>query len=363
MNRAALLAALKTAAPALGDDGSALPALAHFCFEDDSLLAYNDVVAVIVAYKTGLTLGLHGSTLLGVLGAARAEDVEIKVKGSTATLVGGGRVELPVIDKADFVFTLPEAEPILAAPLSEEIRQAIEVCLISVAEDSMRPEYNGVTFRILKTGALLFSTDNNTATRVELKAKIVGRKEAALVLPKVAADLVLKLFPKDGKPTITICEKIAIVQFGGNPDVTLVTKLLGTPSMKLDEVFKLHATEGDGCPLPDGLSAEIEKAIVLTSRDSLKEVTLFAGKGELSITVSASLGKMRTTLPLEDKKIVGSVTVSPEYLKRILPFVSRFSINDERSLVLHDGAGGVLSHIVSAVPKAQVVEEATEAKK
>lgn len=359
MNRQALLSALKTAAPALGDEGSALPALSHFCFEDDTLLAYNDVVAVIVGFKTGLTLGLHGSTLLGLLGSTRAEDIDLKVKGSVATIVGAGRTELPVLDKADFVFTLPEHEPILSVPLSQEIRDAIEVCLISVAEDSLRPEYNGVTLRIGKSGTVLFSTDNNTATRYEpTAAKVPARKDAALVLPKVAADMILKLFQKDGKPKLTVSDKIAIVEFGGDPEVTLVTKLLGTPSMKLDEIFKQHVGS-DVCDLPEGLGQEIEKAIVLTSRESLKEVTLFAGKGELSVTVQATLGKMRSTLLLKDKKLAGSVTVSPEFVKRVLPYCTGFSINDERSLVLHSPG---LAHIISAVPSAQQVEETTSGK-
>lgn len=350
MNRAALLAALKTAAPALGDDGSALPALSHFCFEDDTLYAFNDVVAVIVGLKTGWNLGLHGATLLGVLGASKAEDVELKVKGSVATLTGSGKVELPVLPAADFVFTLPDTEPIFTSPLFNEIRAAIEVCLISVAEASLRPEYNGVTINLGKSGTILFSTDNITATRVEPgSAKVPARKDAAVVLPKDAAELLLKLFPKEGQPQIRICEKIAIVEFGGNPEVTLITKLLGTPSSKFNDIFTQHAPKGAQWALPEGLDAEVEKAIVLTSRDSLKECTLFAGQGELVVSASGTLGKMRSVLKLADAKAVGGVTVNPDFLKRVLPYVSKFTINDEASLVL--GAEG-LSHVIACVPKA-----------
>ena len=91
MKRLPLLAALKLAAPALGDD-EPLPAHAHFCFEDDSFYAYNDIVAVIVGMKTGLNFGLHGQTLLGVLSTSRSEDVEFKqAKGAEGVVVDGKR--------------------------------------------------------------------------------------------------------------------------------------------------------------------------------------------------------------------------------------------------------------------------------
>ena len=303
---------------------------------------------MIVGHPTGLQLGLHGTTLLGVLSASRAEDIEFKVKGAVATITGAGRIELPVLNAEDFIFTIPDEEPIMSATLGTDIRNAIELCLISVAEDSLRPEFNGVTLRIGKGGTVLFSTDNSTLTRAEPKGvKVPSRKEAALVLPKVAADLILKLLPADGTAKLHIGEKLAIVEFGGNPEVTLITKLLGTPSTKLDDVFKQHAG-GESCALPEGLDAEIAKARVLTSRDSLKECTLVAEKGTLTVSVDATLGKMKSVLKLADKKLDGQVCVNPDFVARVLPFVSMMQLNTDRSLVL--SAEG-LSHIIAAVPR------------
>lgn len=351
MKRTTLLSALKVAAPSLGkEDKALLPALTHFCFEDDQFYAYDDQTAVIVGLKTGLTVGLHGETLLGVLEASRTEDVEVKVKGSTATISGAGRVELPVLDRGDFVFSLPNEEPILSVPLAQDIKRALEICLISVTEDSLRPEYNGVTLRIGKSGTVLFSTDNLTASRMAPQgAKVIARKEAAVVLPKGAAELILKLFPEEGKPKMHLTEHIAIIEFGGAPEVTLITKLLGQPSEVLDKIFEQHVDGVGGCKLPEGLDAEIRKAQVLTSRDSLKECTIVAERGQLVVSVSAVLGKMRAVLELPDKKLVGSVVVDPNYVARLLPYVSMLHINDGRSLVLR--AEG-LDHIISTVPKA-----------
>ncbi len=360
MKRTDLLDALKLAAPALGDDGAALPALSHFCFEDEQFYAFNDVVAVIVGYPTGLQFGLHGATLLGVLVASRADDIEFKVKGAVVTITGAGRIELPVLNAEDFVFALPDEEPIMSAVLGTDIRNAIEMCLISVAEDSLRPEFNGVTLRIGKGGTVLFSTDNSTLTRAEPKgAKVPPRKESALVLPKVAADLILKLLPADGAVKMHIGEKLAIVEFGGKPEVTLITKLLGTPSTKLDDVFKKHAG-GEACALPEGLAAEIAKARVLTSHDSLKECTLVAEKGTLTVSVDATLGKMKSVLKLADKKLEGQVCVNPDFVARVLPYVSMMQLNTDRSLVL--SAEG-LNHIIAAVPKQASVAESVPTRK
>lgn len=349
MKRTDLLAALKLAAPALGDDGAAQPALSHFCFEDDQFYAFNDLVAVVVGYPTGLKLGLHGATLIGVLGASRAEDIEFKVKGSTVAITGAGRVELPALSAEDFVFALPDEEPIMSVTLGPDIRAAIELCLISVADDSLRPEFNGVTLKIGKGGTVLFSTDNQTLTRAEPKGtKVPSRKEAALVLPKMAAELLLKLLAVDGQAKAHIGEKLAIIEIAGTPEVTLITKLLGTPSNKLDDVFKQHvgADVGASCALPEGLDAEITKARVLTSRDALKECTLVAEKGTLTVSVNATLGKMRSVLKLADKKLDGRVCVNPDFVARVLLHVSHMQINSDRSLVL--SAEG-LSHIISGI--------------
>lgn len=351
MKLAPLLAALRLAAPALGkDDKVMLPALSHFCFDDDNFLAFNDQVAVIVGLKTGLTLGLHGETLLGVLGAQRGEDVEIKVKGRTATLSGSGKVELPILEKNEFVFQLPAEEPVLSIPLGPDVRRALELCLISAGEDSLQPHFNGVTIRIGKQGTVLFSTDNVTASRVRPpSAKLPSRKEAGVVLPKEAAELVLKLSPAEGKPTMHIGERVVVVDFGGEPDVTLVAKLLGAPSSRLDDVFRDHAEKAAGFPVPAGLDAEIEKAKVLTSRDPLKECTLSVAKGTLVVEAQGALGRMSTALKIESKTAEGEVTVPPENVARMLPHTKLLHINAGRSLVLQSEG---FDHIVAAVPKA-----------
>lgn len=362
MKRLPLLEALRLAAPALGDDDP-LPALAHFCFDDDSFYAYNDIVAVIVSMKTGLSLGLHGQTLLGVLGASRSEDIEFKqIRGEHGVSIKGSNVKLPTIPKKDFVFNIPAEEPVLSITLTDDIKAAIQICLLSVAEDSMRPEYNGVTLRIGKTGTMLYSTDNVTATRVAPpSAKVPARKETAVVLPKAAADLILKLFGDGMKPKMTIGEKIALVDFGGEPNVLLMTKLLGQPSMKLADVFDAHAGQGKWCARPEGLVDEIEKSRVLSARDALKECVLIAKDGKLIVKTDATLGSQHAELEIADKKMIVSVGVNPELVARILPHVGSFHINDNASLVFGGGVGMSTTHIISAIPKAQQAPEAPPA--
>lgn len=354
MKRLPLLAALKTAAPALGDDDP-LPALAHFCFADDSFYAYNDIVAVIVGLKTGLDLGLHGQTLLGVLGASRSEDIEFKpAKGVPGIMVTGSNVRMPTLSKRDFVFNLPAEDPLLSLTLSEDMRAALQTCLMSVTDDSMRPEYNGVTVRIGKTGTVLFSSDNITATRVSPPAaKVPARKEAALVLPRMACDLILKLFQDGAKPKMSIGEKVALVEFGGEPNVMLMTKLLGQPSMKLAQVFEEHAgAQVSWCGLPAGFAEAIEKARVLNSRDAVKECALIAHKGKLIVETAATLGTLHEELPITNAKLNVSVNVNPDFVARMLPFVGAFFINDNSSLVLGGGPDMSVGHIIAAIPKA-----------
>lgn len=346
-----LLDALKIAAPALGElSKTPLPVLEHFCFADDSLYAYNDRMTIIVEHPTQLSVGLHGATLLGILGASAAEEVEINIKGKIATLSGSGKIELPVMDPADFVFTLPDEEPALSVALSEDMLSSIEMCLLSVGEDSLRPEYNGIALRTGKDGMVLYSTDNVTATRAQPAGmKIISRKAVVAVLPKEACVQILKLFKQGSKPQMHLGEKVAIIEFGGEPAVTLVAKLLGEPSAKLAEVFDEHTAGATPWPVPEGLEREIAKAQVLTSRDPLKECVIVVEEGQMEVSVQATLGKMNSTLPITDKKAAGEVRVNPDHVARILPHVSHLHINDGRSLVFSKNG---LTHLVSSAPKA-----------
>lgn len=340
MKTATLLRALGLAKPSLAGTDSVLPILSHFCFDDEVLYSYNDIIATVVEEATSLSCALHGDTLIGILEAAGAEDVTVKVDNNGAHLdVGNGWVKVPALPSEDFIFSLPDEEPIVSIPFSDELAKGLERCLISVGADALKPEFAGVTLRANKDGTVLYSSDNVTASRYNV-GKFIGRTSVATVLPADACTQFLKLRGTGSK--ISIGEKAATMEFEGG---MVVTKLLQAKAEQFDEVFQSRTNGVSLFITPPELARELAKASVLLSKESVKDCTITIAKGKATISASGVLGSMKTTISVADPKASGTVLLPPASVARILPHTDQMGIQDGRSLVF---AGGGLTHIISS---------------
>jgi len=347
MKTASLLAALNSAKPALGSGERAVPILSHFCFDDDNLYAYNDTAAVIVNEKTGLTCGLHGDTLLGILSVGPA-DGEVAVKpgdGFVQIDTGSGWVKVPSLPPDAFIFKLPDEEPQIKLALTGEVAIGIERCLISVSEATIKPELCGVTVVVNKAGITLYGSDNVTACRFRPQAKQVGRKTYAAVLPAAFCTLLLKLKlrTQDEKPVLALGTRAAIIQCG---EVTLVSRLLEAKPDVFASVFAAHADSAVFLPVPDGLRDELSRAAVLLGRESIKQCSITCTSStskKAEITATGSLGTMQTQVVTE---LQGTVKFDPEHALRVLPHADGIAINDGRSMVFR--GGDTLTYIIAS---------------
>lgn len=349
MKTASLLAALGFAKPSLGSNDAVMPVLAHFCFMDDMLYAYNDITAVVVEEPTGLNCALHGETLIGILNVAGAEEIKVKMKDGAASLdVGNGWVKVPALPEKDFIFVLPDEEPILTIPFGDEIAAGIERCLMSVSPDALAPEFAGVTFNYGgNPGTLtLYSSDNKSATRYWPDKKLLSRKPFSVVIPEVACSQMLKL--RDEKSEIMLGEKVGTIT-APTRSATLITKLLPAKADQFHKIFAQHAEGKDYFKLPLELGREIAKASVLVGRESVKNCDLIFEKGKIVVSAGGVLGTMRTTIDIENKKVAGMVSMPPEMISRILPHAESIAVNDGASFIfIH---GNTLTHIISSRPK------------
>lgn len=350
MKPADLLAALKIAQPSLGAAENVLPILSHFCFIDEALYSYDDTTAIIVELKTGLTCALHGDTLIGLLEAsAKAADVKIELSDAGAKLdVGTGLVKVPMLHQRDFVFSLPDEQPAFALPFSDDTARAFETCLLSVGKDTLKPEYTGVTVQVENGSPVFYSTDNATASRFRPEKKIIGRtKGFSAVIPEDACSKLLKMrssLGRDESVQIKMGARVAIAEFPGEPPVTVVAKVLAAKPELFTEVFAAHADSAQFFAVPEGFAAEVRKATVLLSRESVKQLVLAFSKGKVTLLASGTLGSMKTALTCESKADAGWCG-SPDDLARVLPYVDKLAVNSERSLIV---SGGGLTHILSS---------------
>jgi DNA polymerase III sliding clamp (beta) subunit (PCNA family) len=346
---ASLLAALNIAKSSLGSSDSVYPVLAHFCFMGDIVYAYNDQTAIIVEEDTGLNCALHGETLLGILAVAGAEEIAVKISDGAAELkLKSGWVKVPALDESQFMFVLPDEEPILTVPFTDEIATAIERCLMSVNTESVRAEFTGVSIRINQSGITFFSSDNATATRYVPEGKFVSRKVLAAVIPQAACEQMLKLRKGDAK--LKIGEKFGVFESDG---VTLLTKLAPANISIFESVFATHTDKHEFWKLPEEMAREIAKANVLLGRESVKECVITFAPTQAVITAAGILGSMKATVNLVKTVSgpVGVVRIDPTHVLRAIQYADKFTVTDQKSLVL---AGGSMSYVVSS--KAVVAE-------
>lgn len=344
MKTAALIKALNLAKPSLGAQDT-IPILAHFCFDNDIIYSYNDITAILIDEKTGLSGALLGDTLIGLLEASNDEDVEIKmdVKASCANIkFSSGTAKVPTLPLSEFVFQFPEGETSFDLPLTKGVIKAIETCLMSVSADSLKPEFAGVTLDVNKTGVVLYSSDNITASRYVIEKKI-GRKIVSVVIPTIACQHLIKLSSVCGTEDtkLSVGDGFAIAAFTG---ATLFTKLLEANAEAFAKIFSGHTDSAKLFDIPEGLGMEIAKAKVVLGSDQIKECFIKFDKNKVALTATGTLGKVDTSLSVKGAGS-GTVNVSPEIVARALPLAKQVAVNDARSLILY---GDSLTHIISS---------------
>lgn len=344
MKTASLVKALNLAKPSLGTPDT-IPVLAHFCFDNDVVYAYNDITAIVVEEQTGLSGALLGDTLIGLLEASGDEDIEIKMDAKAACAnikFSSGTAKIPILPASEFVFQFPDGETSFDLPLTEGIIKALETCLISVSADSLKPEFAGITLDVNKTGALLYSSDNITASRYVMEKKI-GRKTVSVVIPTAACQHLIKLFSVCGTENakLSVGEGFAIATF---TCATLITKLLAANAESFAKIFSEHTDSTKLFDLPEGFGMEIAKAKVVLDRDQIKECFIEFAKNRVSINATGTLGKVNTSLVAKGSGS-GTVNVSPESVARVLHLTKQIAVNDARSLILYSGS---LTHIISS---------------
>lgn len=344
-----LIKALNLAKPSLGAPDT-IPILAHFCFDDDVIYAYNDITAILVDEKTGMSGALLGETLIGLLEASGDEKIEIKMDSKNACAnikFSNGSAKVPLLPAADFVFQFPDGETSFDLALTADVIKALETCLISVSADSLKPEFCGVTLNVDKSGSVFYSSDNVTASRYILEKKI-GRKSISVVIPLIACQHIIKLFTICGGEgaKMSVGDGFAVVTFTG---ATLVTKLLEANAEGFNKIFSEHTGSLKQFDIPEGLDRELAKAKVILSKDQNKECFLEFDKGTISITATGTLGKVDASLAAKNS-ISGTINVSPDSVLKTLSLAKQITVNDARSLILY---GGSFTHIISSAPVKQ----------
>ena len=229
MNRKQLLDVLGVVRPALASS-SLIQVLTHLCFSEREVTAYNDQIGISVPLRAGFAGAVPGDTLLSLLGASKAKEVELSAsEGELLVKAGGARLKLPLLPPDAFLFQMPEpARGADVLPVkSEAFIAALGGCLRSVSPDTSVPDQLGVTLIPRKKSIDMYSINGASMSRASVSLsgeQSLGRR---VVLPAPFCEQLIRLAAGDKKPELVITDDCALLRTAGG--ARLFGKLVDVP--------------------------------------------------------------------------------------------------------------------------------------
>jgi DNA polymerase III sliding clamp (beta) subunit (PCNA family) len=267
MRRTELVEKLELVAPALATN-SLIPIMTHFWFRGDHVMAFNDTIAISVPCETDFECAVPGSTLLNLLKASRATDVElIYEKGELTVKAGATKMRLATMDKKNFNFDMPKpSKPLMPKVKIDDFTRAIEACLRSVSIDTSVPDYLGVTLIADRKELLFFSTNNSTMSHAHMSLPAEVPLKRAIIASSFCREMISLVDKKVGM-TFEVQKDYSL--FRGKNNTVLFGKLIESekpiPYVKLfDQYFPAEA-EKRLVAIPTKMELMLDRATIVAA--------------------------------------------------------------------------------------------------
>lgn len=318
MLRVELLEKLERVAPALSNN-DLVPILSHFWFKGDSLLAYNDQIAISTRFVANF-LGAVPDTIISLLSASRAKDVEfIDVKESSLTLkAASSKLKLPYMDvKATEIFTMPTPDPKKALPVDvNAFLAAVEICMGSLKEDTSMPDSLGITVVYKDKGFDLYATNDATISYARVKAK-QEMDDYRVVISGNFCRQMLALAKLDGKKHLEINDDYSLFHSG---DSVLFGRLIDVPRpLDFESVIEGSFPQKEHKNLvsvPSKLQLILDRAVIITDSKTESPKTLISVKDGIAKFFSRSeKGEVNDHMQLEEHHPDVELSIDPRLFK------------------------------------------------
>jgi len=338
---------LLVAAPALASS-SLVPIFTCFWFSGDSVMAFNDMIAIRVPCRTDFAGAVQGSTLLALLKASRAREVEMLAKGNELQIrAAGARLKLPVFPVEDFVFEMPKPAAKDAASISAEaFRAGLAACLRSVSSDTSVADQLGVTV-IPSAGALdLYATNDRTMTHARVATK-KSPFQSRVVLSGQFCEQLLRLTTKDKQIALELHDDYALLSAGDG--VTLFGRLIEVDKpLDFAGVAKDHLPGNyveAMCPVPARLPAALDRAVVVADTSvATGDTSMTITDGKIRLVTKSERGEASDGVAIGDHADA-AVKINPALVRSALEFYDKILVA-KRCVVLMKGAD--TTHMISS---------------
>lgn len=333
MLRTELLEKLELVAPGLSSI-DLIPLLTHLWFKGDTVMGYNDQIAIQASYKTGLKCAVPGQTLISLLRNSDQKEVELELVDQTLHVkLKRSDFTLGILPSEDFIFEMPKANGGELPVDFMRFRGAIECCMRSISTDTSIPDQLGITLIIEGDNINLYSTNNSTIShaKVPLNGKAPFKERVVLSAPFCKEMLELT---KTVVGTIYIADDHSLMTRGS---VSLFGRLIEVDKpIPFAKVLKHHLPDDHrkkAVEMPDRLAMMLTRAMVITDSPTEQTKTLFTVKdGSMTLLSESGKGKVKDVVKVEGHPDV-SVKLEPKLLSLGLADFDNFLVTDQCAIM------------------------------
>lgn len=326
MKRKELVQTLELIKPALSKL-DVIPMLQNFCFADKTVFASDDTLAIVGPTECEDEFAVHGASLYGLLSSSSAEEVNLKLDGSTAIFkCGKSNSKLPFSPREDFIFSEP-SDKWDSVKVTISLIEGIKVCLETVSSDLTQRAFNGITI----DRDTLYSSNGDALTRIKLKQAIKSR----YLMPTAFCQAMVRTWEALGLAvgTLNFSDKWCYADFD---DWRIYGQMLEVDAPPdFDGVIK-KSTKGKITTqeLPSGFEEALARARVLADPESQKTQLSVEG-GKMSLLTETHMGEVHDALVMKGHPDV-QANINASYIASAIKVCDRVSFND-RCAVLQKG--------------------------
>lgn len=311
MKREELLDKLEQVSKALSTE-NLVPLFQCFCFTGSNVTAFNgDNLAIRASCKTKEAFAVNGKVLMGLLNNSRAEEIDFTLGSENDLIVKADKstFKLPYFPKTDFLFVEPDKSSPDTFDLSEghELLRGVVSCLATTGNDISQKAFMGVHFNQQGDTVWLYSTNGDAISRYCTDFPCKGTTKN-YVLSNEFCDAIADIgWEQDGELALTDEWAIAIM----DNNYTVYGRLLelDNPLDHEAEIKKTVKGSISYIPVPDGLTAALSRARVLSDIESAPSLLTIKNK-RLALHTQNQLGVVDDALDLNHRDVEASVSAS-----------------------------------------------------
>lgn len=348
MNRVELVEKLDRVSPALSAN-NLVPVLSHFWFTNNTLMAYNDQIAISTKLASTFTGAVPGGTLNSLLSVSRAKDVEFLSgedsdgkklpEGQLLIKAASSKLKLPFMpEEATKLFEMPKPDPKNALSVKmDEFLEALESCMRSLKEDTSMPDSLGITLEFGSQQIDMFATNDATISYARVKST-KQQTEARVVISGNFCRQMISLAKLDGAKHIEIHDDYSLFQCGDN---ILFGRLVDVARpLDFDSVIEQSfpkALHKNQVAIPSKLQLILERAVIITESKTERSKTAITVKQGIAKFYSHSdKGEVRDSAQLEEAQPDVTVNIDPRLFKNGYGYFDKMLLT-EQCLIMTKG--------------------------